>query len=141
SEAEPERADLVRFYVNDLGEKFLHARFFQAASTSASRSGDMPARSFDCRSCGSDLNQASVSRAVSARDRKVKPLASALSIFVRAKPPSLPVQTGMSDHAETFCSSRNFSSTHVNAALDFSAALIPSNISPMPRGFSGPVAL
>src|SRR2546423_12245419 len=97
-EPEPERPDLIRFYVNDLREEFFHARFFQAARTSASRSGVNPARSFDCRSCGSDLNQARVSRAVSPSGRKVKPLPNALSIFVRASPLSFPVQTGMADH-------------------------------------------
>src|SRR5205823_14544973 len=116
-EPEPERADLVRFYVNDLGENAFHTTamssrayarelpnaedvtqvgeilrsaqddtafcFFQLESTSASRSGVKPARSFDCRSCGSDLNQASVSRAVSASGRKVKPLLNARPTFVR----------------------------------------------------------
>src|SRR5262249_40555554 len=65
-EPEPQRADFVRLYINDLRKKLSHVRFFHAARTSASRSAVKPARSFDCRSCGKDLNQASVSRAVSA---------------------------------------------------------------------------
>src|SRR4029077_15834609 len=98
--------------------------FFHAASTPASRSGVRPARNFDCRSCGNDLNQARVSRAVSATGRKVKPFASARSIFVRASPSSSPAQTGMSDHASTFCCCRNSAGNQVNVALEWSASLI-----------------
>ena len=80
--------------------------FFQVASTSASRSGVRPARNFDCRSCGRDLNHASVSCAVSASGRNVKPLASARWLLIWLPPASSPrggIHTGMSDHGSTFC--------------------------------------
>ena len=102
NEPKPERVNLVRLYINDFVEEFFHAVaaargprarvaqrrgynfFFHAASTSVSRSGVRPACNFACRSGGSDLNQASVSRAVSASGRNVSPLLSARSIFARA---------------------------------------------------------
>src|SRR5262249_40367920 len=138
---EPERADFVRLNVDNLGEEFFQARLCQTASTSVSRSAVRPARNFDPRSCGSDLNQLSVSRAVSAGGRNVKPFAKTRLILVRARPLSFPVQTGMSDHGSTFCWVRNSSFTQVKVAFDFFESLIPSSIAPMPSGFAGPVAL
>src|SRR5207245_5412716 len=141
NEAQPESADFLRFYVNDLGEELFQARLCQAASTSAPRSAVRPARSFDCRSLGSDLNQLSVSRAVSASGRNVKPFAKARLILVRARPLSFAVQTGLSDHGSTFCWVRNSSFTQVKVAFDFSESLIPSSFAPMSPGFAGPVAM
>ena len=62
-------------------------------------------------------------------------------MLVRAMPLSFPVHTGMSDHGCTFSSVKNSSLTHVNFASGFNAALIPSSIPPIPKGFAGPVAL
>src|SRR6476646_9767465 len=118
-------------------------RLCQAASTSASRSGVIPALSF-CRSAGCDLNQASVSRAVVASGRNVSPLAIALVTLIRPIPASSPrggTHTGISDQGATFCSSRKSVLTHVKLALELFALLIPSSIAPTPNVLSGPVAL
>ena len=53
----------------------------QAANTSASRSGFSPARIFVCRSRGCFLNHSSVAAVVSASERNVSPLLTALLIF------------------------------------------------------------
>src|SRR5438874_7255686 len=120
---------------------FVISFFFQAASTSDSRSGERPAFGCDCRSGGSDLNQASVSLAVTSSGRNVRPLLKARLIFVRATASSFPVHTGMSDQGCTFCSFKTSSLTQVNFASDFRALLIPSSIPAMPSGLAGPVAL
>src|SRR5436190_20330462 len=120
---------------------FVISFFFHAASTSASRSGVRPAFGCDCRSGGSDLNQASVSLAVTSSGRNVRALLNARLMFVRATASSLPVHTGMSDQGCTFCSVKNSSFTQINFASDFKALLIPSSIPAMPNGLAGPLAL
>src|SRR4029077_18671171 len=140
-EREPERANFVGPYLNDPGVQFFHARLRHSAKTSASRSAERPAFGCDWRSWGSDLNQASVSRAVTSSGRNVRPLLNARLMFVRATASSFPVQTGMSDQGCTFCSVKKSSLTQVNFASDFRAPLILSSIPPMPSGLAGPVAL
>src|SRR5438128_10485101 len=94
-------------HVTQVGEILCYAQddivccFFQAARTSASRSAARPAFNLACRSADCDLNHASVSRAVSASGRNVRPFANARLMFVRAIPLSAPVHTGISDHGAT----------------------------------------
>src|SRR5262249_29122411 len=100
--------DVTTGHVNEVGKVLQRAhdgdacRFFHAASTSASRSGVMPAFMCAWRSCGRDLNHASVSRAVLSSERKVSPLESARLMLVRVTPSSAPAHTGISDQACTF---------------------------------------
>ncbi len=82
-----------------------------------------------------------MSRAVSSAERKRSPARIAFAQSMREKPPGPPVHTGMSSHAETLCSSRNFSGTHVSEAGLAVAFAHEASIAPMPSGRSGPVAL
>src|SRR5258706_3359168 len=116
----------------------------QAARTSTSRSGLIPARNFACLSAGCFLNQSRVACVVSGTDRKVSPLSSALLMLILEKPASSPrggTQTGMSDHAETFCAARKSASTQVNWALVFVTFLMPSSLCAIVSVDFGPVAL
>lgn len=66
--------------------RFCSPRYFllacQAANTSVSRSGFIPARIFNCLLVGCFLNQSSVALVVSASGRNVSPLLTALLIFI-----------------------------------------------------------
>src|SRR5205823_11491986 len=96
------------------------------------------------RSAGCDLNQARVSRAVTASGRNVRPLPTARWTLIRPIPASSPrggTHTGMSDQGATLWASRKSVLTQVKLALELFAFLIPSSIAPTPSFLSGPVAL
>jgi len=73
----------------------------QAASTAASRSTEIPERSFACLSAGCFLNHSSVACAVSLTGRHVNPLLRAFFTLICEKPVSPPRgDTHMSDHGQ-----------------------------------------
>jgi hypothetical protein len=116
-------------------------RVFQAASTSCSRSAERPARGFLRRSSGRPFQNVSVSFAVSSAGRNRKPAPIALLQLIWEKPPSAPVQTGMSSHAETLCSVRNFSDTQTSVESREAALRQEASIAAIVSCLSGPVAL
>jgi isoquinoline 1-oxidoreductase beta subunit len=117
---------------------------FHLASTSASRSGVRPARSFACRSAGCCRNQARVSAAVPPRRRKVRPAAVALSMLRRANPAESPragTHTGMSLHGDTFWASRKSAGIQTSVSCALMAAPVTASMCSMVVGAAGPVAL
>src|SRR5262249_27916631 len=115
---------------------------FQAARTSASRSGAIPDLSFAWRSAGSVRNQSSVDFTVSMVGWKVRPFPIALAHEVREKPALSPVggtQTGMSDQASTFCSARKSALAQTKFALPPPTLLQASRSAPIPTSSLGPV--
>src|SRR5262249_15002967 len=130
---------------------------FHSLSSSASRSADMPA-SLPCDSASSSgagrvSIHTSVSWAVFASGRNVRPAASALSILRRdhaARSGASGTHTGIDPkvgacgdvvHARTLFSCRNSGVTHVNVALLLSASRMPSSMLFIVYGSFGPVAL
>src|SRR5882672_1336109 len=116
----------------------------QAASTSTSRSGLIPARNFACLSAGCALNQSRVACVVSGTDRNVSPLLNDLAMLILENPAESPfggTQTGMSPHGETFCAARNSASAQVNRTSALVTCCMPASIRPIVRVDFGPVAL
>src|SRR4029079_2463480 len=159
-ERRPRRGELVRSDVDDTAQQgggrapasrgiaHVFSLACQAARTSASRAAEIPetapAANLSRSSWGRVLFQSSVSLMVTARGRKVSPLATARSMFRLLKPavsPSGGTTIGMSRQARIFCSARNDHGTQVKRASEWVTCLQVFRNSPIGSGCRGPVAL